>query len=180
MRIDRQAGRPLTGHVARAGRRRAVHAHVTIHYFGPEEGLNPAGKPTRRMTAFDCIPIESDGDFTTDPIPPGVYWAELFAAREDNAEAMQSDFTARVDFTVPAEGDLPTLELKAKARSASGRIAAAQSPLKVTDKDGKPFARFQVNVSPGEPVNDFWQTGKDGQASLDQGCNASAASNRSL
>ena len=169
VRIDRHVGRPLKGHVAGLQDVALAYAHLTIHYFGPEEGIGPSGKPRRQMTALDIIPITSEGTFTTDPIPPGDYWINLFALRADNPEGNQSDFKSKggqYRFTVPAEGELPPIELTAVVNPHASPARPATSLLRVVGPDGKPVARFEVSLLSSETNVRGWIPGQDGQVSL--------------
>ncbi len=178
VRIDRRVGRPLKGHIAGLQDVPLAYAHLTIHYFGPEEGIGPSGKPRRQMTALDIIPITSGGVFTTDPIPQGDYWIDLFAARADNPEGDQSDFKLKPDskssggqyrFTVPAEGEMPPIELTAVVNPHASPARPATSMLRVVGTDGKPVARFEVSLLSSETNVRGWFPGVDGQVSLATG-----------
>lgn len=118
VRIERKVGRPLTGQVRGLEKVGLRYAHVRIGYFGPEEGPSKYGGRYRTFTGFDVIPITADGRFTTDPIPPGKYELDLFALRSDtpHQSPQQSDFSGRLQFTIPEQGDMPKVEIIAKPR----------------------------------------------------------------
>ncbi|HEY1602218.1 MAG TPA: hypothetical protein VGG64_21630 [Pirellulales bacterium] len=119
VRFSREAGRPMSGKVRGLEDLKLGHAHVTINYFGPEEEPGRDGKRLRYGTVFEAIPINADGAFTTDPIPPGDYWIDLFAVRAKAAKETdgRSDFSAQKRFTVPDNGEMTVLELVAKPES---------------------------------------------------------------
>jgi len=119
VRFERKVGRPLAGTVRGLENVDLRHAHVTINYFGPEEEPGPNGKRIRYGTAFDVIPITSEGRFATDPIPPGKYWVDLFALRTSTPKEspQQSDFSGQLQFTVPETGEMPKVEIVVKARA---------------------------------------------------------------
>ena len=119
VRFERKTGRPLAGRVRGLEDVELRFAIVTIRYLGPEEVLGNDGKRARMYVAFDVIPIDSDGHFTTDPIPPGKYWASLFAVLASTSKSSartSSDYYGEISFTVPESGDLPKVELVAKAK----------------------------------------------------------------
>jgi RNA polymerase sigma factor (sigma-70 family) len=114
--FDRKAGRPLVGQIRGLEKIDLRYAHVTITYWGPEERFDPNyGQHVRQMTGFDVLPIQSDGRFTTDPIPPRTYHLSLHAVRSSTHEqsSQRSDFEGRLEFTVPQTGDMPTIEVVA-------------------------------------------------------------------
>ena len=163
VRIDRKVGRPLKGQVRGLEDVELDHAHVTIEYFGAQEG-QWNGRPYTPGTAFDAIPITSQGDFTTDPIPPGKYTMRLWAVRptDSNESTRYADFDGSVSFTVPPEGDMPTVELVAKAGRPRGG-APITSPLHVVDEQGKPVSSFRVQFWTGNEGNSHWLKGSKGQ-----------------
>ncbi len=122
VRFERKAGRPLAGRVRGLEDANLRLAQLTIRYWGPEEQPGQQGKPVRWATTFQVLPLTSQGDFTTDPIPAGKYWADLFAVKTESPNQSQSDFRGHLDFIVPESGDLPSFEVIAKPldRSASG------------------------------------------------------------
>ena len=68
---------------------------------------------------FEVIPIAADGHFKTDPIPPGKYNLFLFAVRSSTPpqSTEAADFHGQLQFTVPERGDMPTIEMVAKANN---------------------------------------------------------------
>ena len=182
-RIDRKIGRPLTGRVRGLENIDLRHAHVSINYFGPEEEPGRDGKPIRYMTIFDVIPITSDGHFTTDPIPAGEYHLFLSAMRSttSNQSPQQSDYEGQSRFTVPQEGDMPTVEVVAKPRrerngpkvpGRGGRPAApdakAGTSLRVVDEQGNPIPKFEIKVWTAVRGSSIWLIGSDGQIAQNQ------------
>ena len=87
VRIERNIGSPLTGLVRGLEDANIRYALLTIRYWGPEEQPGQNGKPIRWATAFEVIPITSQGEFTTDPITPGKYWADY----------LRSNLTVRIN-----------------------------------------------------------------------------------
>jgi RNA polymerase sigma factor (sigma-70 family) len=120
LRFEHKVGRPLVGQVRGLEKVELRYALVSIHYLGPEERQRN-GQTYRQYTTFEALPIGSDGRFKTDPMPPGKYFADLFAVRSSTPEeaAGQADFDGRLAFTVPDKGNLPELVLIAKARPAT-------------------------------------------------------------
>jgi hypothetical protein len=118
LRFDRKLGRPLAGRVRGLENEDLRHARVSINYFGPEEEPGKNGKRLRYTTAFDVIPITSQGDFTTDPIPPGEYFLMVWAIRSatSNQSPQHADLEGRLRITVPAEGEMPVVEIPVKPR----------------------------------------------------------------
>ncbi len=110
--FNRKVGRPIAGRVRGLEDTNLSYAYVSIRYWGPRE---QSGR--RRDTAFDVIPIKSDGRFTIDPIPPGDYRLDVFAVRRTTVNPRRSDYHGRLSFTVTREGELPT------ARDAPGNGA---------------------------------------------------------
>ena len=92
-------------------------ALLTIGHTGPEEVLNKEGHRGRLAVTFDVISIDSSGQFTTDPIPPGQYYASLWAvlASTPDLSTQSADFSGGTSFTVPEQGELPKVEVVAKA-----------------------------------------------------------------
>jgi hypothetical protein len=114
--IDRKVGRPLTGQVQGLEKVDLSYAYVTINYFGPEERRTYKGRRIRQATAFDVIVVTPEGRFTSDPIPPGKYWLDLFAIRSSTPEGspQQTDFKGHLDFTIPEKGEMPRIKVLAK------------------------------------------------------------------
>jgi hypothetical protein len=73
VRFAHNVGKPLTGRVRGLENVELGFSHVTISHAAPEEILSKDGRRGQMHTAFDVVPIHSDGNFTTDPIPPGKY-----------------------------------------------------------------------------------------------------------
>src|SRR5262249_4085331 len=91
-------------------------------------------------TVYDIVPIKtlgdaktdtSDGTFTVD-LPAGDYWIELTAIHGDYP------FHPREDFNIPARGELPKVELRARERANFDVVA-------VGDAD-KPHAPLEGHV----------------------------------
>jgi beta-lactamase regulating signal transducer with metallopeptidase domain len=147
LRIERKIGHPLRGQVRGLEKVDLRYALVTVMYWGPEEQpsnyrgpvnkgdasirrlfgeTSPKKPPVQRarfLTAFDVIPVTSEGGFTTDPIPPGKYWVDAFAVRKETQKEsplspQSSDFEGRLEFTVPETGETPLVEIIAKPRVA--------------------------------------------------------------
>ena len=118
VRFEHKVGRPLTGRVRGLENNSLNFAHVTVSYFLPEEIINDDGKHGSLATAFDVVPIQSDGKFTTDPIPPGKYWIDLHAisSQAPKGSPQQADFIGHLNFTVPESGETPKIEFDAKGR----------------------------------------------------------------
>ena len=118
VRFEHKIGKPLAGRMRGLEKVKLAFAHVTISHFAPEEILSKDGRRGGMATAFDVVPIHSDGNFTTDPIPPGKYWVDLHAissAAPKNA-FQQADFVGHFDFTMPENGEMPAVEFDAKKR----------------------------------------------------------------
>ncbi len=167
--IERKVGRPITGQVRGLEDVELRHAHVSINYFGPEEEPGDDGKRRRYNTAFDVIPITSEGTFTTDPIPPGDYRLELWAMHSttSNQSPQQSDFEGRLRFTIPEEGELPKLEVKARPRrdrkSASTPRKEDGPVLRVLNAQGKPIPKFELMVWTADQGSSIWLIGSEGR-----------------
>ncbi len=151
------------------------YAHVTINYFAPGEEPGKDGKPVQYMTALDVIPITSDGAFKTDPIPPGKYSLWLFAVRAatPNQSSQAADFQSQLELTVPAEGDMPEVEIQAKPRKERGKKkpgadAGAINPLRVIDEEGKPVSKFEIKIWTAGRGSSIWLIGADGQRTQEQ------------
>jgi hypothetical protein len=148
IRIERKVGRPLTGQVRGLENIDLRYAHVGIYYSGPEEVHGSDGRRSRQMTAFDEIPIKSDGRFTTDPIPPGKYYLYLFAVRASTLEHpnQDSDFTGHLEFTVPEQGEMPKVEVVEKAGADKQRTPNTDYRARVVDDGGGPVATAQATI----------------------------------
>jgi hypothetical protein len=114
--------------------------------------------------AFDVIPITSDGRFTTDPIPPGKYSAHLFAmlASTPRLSSQSSDFSGNVSFTVPEEGELPKVELVAKANRPPDPSKITDLRVRVVDEDGKALPKAEAMVHTADQGYGRWSAGRDG------------------
>jgi beta-lactamase regulating signal transducer with metallopeptidase domain/thiol-disulfide isomerase/thioredoxin len=144
--IGRKSGRPLIGRVQGLKDEDLRFALLTIRYWGPEEQPGQNGKPSRGATAFEVIPITSHGEFTTDPIPPGKYWAELFAVKSESPNQSQSDFSGHLDFSVPETGEMPKVEVVAKPAAHPAADTHRGPGLRVVDEQGKPLEKVEVMV----------------------------------
>ena len=120
VRFAHNVGKPLTGRVRGLENVELGFSHVTISHFAPKEILSKDGRRGGMATAFDVVPIHSDGNFTTDPIPPGKYWVELHAISSQAAKKSsdQFDYYSRFEFTVPENREMPSIEFDAKKRYA--------------------------------------------------------------
>jgi len=168
IRIDRKQGRPLSGRVVGLEGQDLRHAHVRINFFGPEEHPGKDGKPVRFGTDFDVIPITASGEFTTDPIPPGEYMLMLSAKLKSapNQVGEPDDFSGQTRITIPAEGELPKVELKAKPprRSRSASASEPKKPsLEVVDEEGKPVPAFEIKVWTTDRGSSTWYNGTNGR-----------------
>ena len=162
--FERKIGKPLSGQVQGLETSELRYAHLTISYPGPEEVFGNDGKRSRMIVAFDVIPITADGRFTTDPIPPGKYTAELFVvlASTPQLSSQTSDFSGRASFTVPEEGEMPLVEIVAKANSVRDLSKVTDLRLSVVDEDGKPLSKFQAMVQTADRVSTQWLDGGNG------------------
>ncbi|HEX7378050.1 MAG TPA: redoxin family protein, partial [Pirellulales bacterium] len=166
IRFERKAGRSLLGVVRGLEDAKLRDAYLGINCLGPEEVLHNDGKHSRMMIGFDAIPITSDGRFTIDPIPPGQYWAYLYAVLEatPRLSPQQSDFSflTVATFTVPEEGELPKVELIAKANAAPDLSKVTDLRVRVVDEDGKPLPNAQVMLHTADQGYKRWASGGDG------------------
>ena len=114
--------------------------------------------------AFDVIPITSEGRFTTDPIPPGDYTALLFAVLASTPElsSQSADYSGTVRFTVPENGELPEVELVAKANAAPDLSQVDDLRVRVVGEDGKGLSNAEVMVHTADQGYGNWSTGRDG------------------
>jgi beta-lactamase regulating signal transducer with metallopeptidase domain/thiol-disulfide isomerase/thioredoxin/protocatechuate 3,4-dioxygenase beta subunit len=174
VRIDRKRGRPLSGRVVGLEGKELRHALLTFRYFGPEEHPGKNGKPVRFGTAFDVIPVPSSGEFTTDPIPPGEYMLMLSAKlmSSPNQSGEPDDFTGQINVTIPAEGEMPKVELKARPPRRRNRNASASEPkkplLEVVDEEGKPVPAFEIKVWTTNQGSSPWYNGTNGRIPQNQ------------
>jgi RNA polymerase sigma factor (sigma-70 family) len=166
VRFERKVGRPITGRVRGLENIALRYAHVTIMYTAAPERF-PDGKTGRQYTAFDVLPIKSDGRFTTDPIPPGKYHLHLFAVRDSSIEHsnQQSDFDGFLQFTVPQLGEMPKLEVIAKPAT-SPPISDKDYRARVVDEAGKPLPRFQAMLDTASNGYIRWREGRNGLIGL--------------
>jgi beta-lactamase regulating signal transducer with metallopeptidase domain/thiol-disulfide isomerase/thioredoxin/protocatechuate 3,4-dioxygenase beta subunit len=164
IRIERKTGRPLFGLVRGLEAAELRYAYVTIYCPGPEEVLGNDGKLARMNTAFDVIPITSDGRFTTDPIPPGNYSAHLFAvlASTPQLSSTSSDFSGSVSFTVPEKGAPPNVMLDAKANGPRDPSKISDLRVRVVDEDGKGVPKAEAMVHTADQGYGHWTAGQDG------------------
>ncbi len=164
IRFERKTGRPLSGLVRGLEDVKLRYAYVTINSLGPEEVLGQDGRLGRMGIAFDVIPITSEGRFTTDPIPPGDYTAFLFAVLASTPElsSQSADYSGTVRFTVPESGDLPKVELVAKANAAPDLSQVNDLRVRVVDEDGKGLSNAEVMGHTADQGYGNWSTGRDG------------------
>jgi RNA polymerase sigma factor (sigma-70 family) len=159
IRFEHKVGHPLVGQVRGLENVQLRYANVTIMYAGPEERQRN-GKTYRQYTTFEAIPIGSDGRFKTDPLPPGKYFADLFAVCSSTPEqsSQQADFWGHLDFTVPDRGALPELVVSAKPNK-SLRPASTDCRVRVIDETGKPVVKPQAMLHTAEAGYRNWTDG---------------------
>jgi thiol-disulfide isomerase/thioredoxin len=164
VRLERRTGQPLSGHVRGLENVALRYAHLTISCLGPEEVLGEDGRRGRLYTAFDVIPITSEGRFTTDPIPPGKYSTDLFAvlASTPRLSSQSSDFSGGLSFTVPETGEMPKVEIVAKASRPPDLSKVTDLRLRAVDEDGKPLSNFEAMVHTADAGYGLWAPGHDG------------------
>ena len=164
IRFDRKIGRPLTGQVLGLENADLRYALLTIRHAGPEEVLGKEGRRGRRYIAFDVISINSEGRFTTDPIPPGKYTASLFAvlASTPRLSSQSSDFSGQGSFTVPEQGDLPKVEIVAKANARPDLSKVTDLRIRAVDEEGKPVSKLQAMIHTAEAGYGPWVDGGEG------------------
>ena len=162
--FERKIGKPLSGQVRGLENTELRHARLTISHLGPEEVLGKDRKRNRMYVAFDVIPIAADGRFTTDPIPPGKYIVELFAVRASTPQlsSQYSDFSGKSSFTVPEEGEMPVVEIVAKANYPQDLSKVTDHRLRVVDEDGKPLSKFRAMVQTADRGSTHWIDGGNG------------------
>ncbi|MEI8379593.1 MAG: TlpA disulfide reductase family protein [Planctomycetota bacterium] len=148
IRFERKVGRPLSGQVKGLENVELRTAILTVSGFGPEEYFAHLKKPSRMLTAFDVIPITSDGNFATDPIPPGNYTADLYVIRATTPAlpSQSTEFSGRISFSVPENGDMPEIEILAKANRPPDLFNVPGVRLCVVDEEGEPVSTFQAKV----------------------------------
>jgi beta-lactamase regulating signal transducer with metallopeptidase domain len=170
--FDRKIGRPLHGRVIGLEDVELKYAFLTIRSLGPEEVWDMKGRRIRRTVAFGVIPIESDGHFTTDPIPPGKYDAELYAIRSSTPtlSRQSSDFFGRDEFTVPDQGELPKVEIETIARGPTLTLTEMMEDIRirVLDEDGRPVSKLQATIHTADGGWSKWKDGQDGDVFLDR------------
>lgn len=164
----RKVGRVLKGRVRGLENIDLRVALVTIRYPGPEAQMNFDGTAGKFTTLFDILPINSDGQFTTDPIPPGEYYLDLLAYRADTPrQMMQSyDFRAQLQFTVPETGAMPVLDVVARVVPERDKIHDTHYRVIALDNLGKLVPKLQVMLHDTNAGYTRWQEGRDGFANL--------------
>lgn len=164
IRFARKQGRSLSGVVRGMEDVELREAFLTIKFPGPEEIFGNEKKPGRRYIALDVLPITSAGRFTIDPIPPGDYTAHLFAVRAVTPQlsSQRSDFSATASFTVPEEGEMPKIEIVAKANAPRDLSQVTDLRVRVVDEDGKPLPNAEVMLHTADQGYKPWATGRDG------------------
>jgi thiol-disulfide isomerase/thioredoxin len=164
IQLARRTGQPLSGQVRGLENVELRYAYLTIDGLGPEEILGKDGRRGRLYTAFDVIPITSEGRFTTDPIAPGKYSASLFAvlASAPQLSSQSSDFSGGLSFTVPERGDMPKVEIIAKANRPRDLSKVTDLRLRVVDEDDKPLSKLQAMVHTAGAGYGLWAEGHDG------------------
>lgn len=174
-RFERTVGRPLVGHVRGLEQIELSQARVTIQRLGPEEEPGRNGKPIRLYTVFDVLPIKSDGQFTTDPIPPGQYTIDLFAvhAATPASSLPQTDFVGQTQFTVPADGEMPQVVVAAKPNLRKQLVRDVPA-ITVVDEAGKPVEKFAAMFGNAGQINSDWNDGRDGRVELPSGLEETA------
>jgi beta-lactamase regulating signal transducer with metallopeptidase domain len=168
--FDRKIGRPLHGRVLGLENVELKYAFLTIRSKGPEEVWDMQGRRTRRTVAFGVIPIESDGQFTTDPIPPGKYDAELYAIRASTPtqSRQSSDFFGRDEFTVSDQGELPKVEIETIAKGPTSTEMMEDIRIRVIDEEGRPVSKMQSTIHTADGGWSKWKDGRDGDVFLDR------------
>ena len=168
VRLERRIGQPLSGRVRGLEDVELRYAHLTISSIGPEEVVGKDGRRGRLYSAFDVIPITPEGRFTTDPIAPGKYSANLFAvlASTPQLSSQSSDFSGGLSFTVPEKGDMPRVEIVAKANRPPDLSKVTDLRLRVVDEDGKPLSKLEAMVHTADAGYGSWVEGHDGMVFL--------------
>ncbi|MFN7450593.1 MAG: M56 family metallopeptidase [Pirellula sp.] len=168
--FDRKIGRPLHGRVLGLENVELKCAFLTIRSKGPDEVWDMNGRRIRRTVAFGVIPIESNGQFTTDPIPPGKYDAELYAIRASTPllSRQSSDFFGRDEFTVPEQGELPKVEIETIAKGPTSTEMLEDIRIRVIDEDGRPVSKMQATIHTADGGWSKWKDGRDGDVFLDR------------
>ena len=164
VRFDRKIGRPLHGRVRGLENVELKYALLTIRQRGPEEVLYDDGRRRRQYVTFEVISIESDGHFTTDPIPPGEYDASLFAILASTPILLRqsSDFMGQGRFTVPHQGELPKVEIVAQATGIQYSDMVDDLRIRVVDESGNPVSKLQAMIHTTDGGWGPWEGGRDG------------------
>ncbi len=163
VRFERKTGRPLSGRVRGLEKVKLRYGHVEITYFGPPERL-PGGNSRRIVTMFDVLPIQSDGRFTTNPIPPGMYVLNIFAVRASSGDQsnQESDFDATLSFTVPQRGEMPSVEVVARPSTRSPRPITGPR-VRVVDEAGNPLPAFEALIHTADAGYRDWEDWRHGR-----------------
>jgi thiol-disulfide isomerase/thioredoxin len=166
--FDRTVGHPLTGHIRGLENVELSFAHVDITYSGPRELAPDLAGAGKDQTAFDIIPITSEGGFTTDAIPPGTYWVDLDAVRADTTEdaARTTDYKAHKQLVVPESGKMPELEIVAKRVPKDGAPTSNLPAVSVFDEGGQRLSRFQIMIHCPSGGGSGWKTAAGGRSLL--------------
>ncbi len=164
MSFDRKIGQPLHGRVLGLENVKLKYAFLTLSCLGPEEVLDMNGRRNRMLLAFDVISIDSDGRFTTAPMPPGEYYADLFAIRESTPRLSRqsSDFVARGEFSVPDQGKLPKVEFVAIPKGPLYGDIIDDLRIRVVDESGNPVSKLQAMIHTTDGGWGPWEGGRDG------------------
>ena len=162
--FDRKIGQPLHGRVLGLENVKLKYAFLTLSCLGPEEVLDMNGRRNRMLLAFDVISIDSDGRFTTAPMPPGEYYADLFAIRASTPRLSRqsSDFVARGEFSVPDQGELPKVEFVAQATGIQYSDMVDDLRIRVVDESGNPVSKLQAMIHTTDGGRGPWEDGRDG------------------
>ena len=168
IQFERSTGQSLSGLVRGLENIALRYAYLTISCPGPEEVLGNDGKRARMYIAFDVIAITSEGRFTTDPIPPGKYSARLFAvlASTPRLSSQSSDFSGELSFEVPEKGDMPKVEIVAKANRPPDLSKSTDFRMRVVDEEGKPLSKFEAMLHTADQGYGQWVDGRDGMVFL--------------
>jgi RNA polymerase sigma factor (sigma-70 family) len=156
IRFQRKLGRPLSGQVRGLEKVDLRYATLSISYAGPEE-RDRSGRAYHRMTGFECISINSDGHFKTDPIPPGKYILDVFAVRSSTPRQsyQNADFRAQMAFTVPESGPVPELVIVARPNN-DPRPPLTDCRVRVVDEAGKPLGKSQLMLHTADAGYHNW------------------------
>ncbi len=149
---DRKTGRAIEGRVRGLEQVKLRYALVTISYFGPEEHFKPDDKPSRMMTTFDVIPISSDGQFTTPPLPPNQYEFRLTGMRASTPaeDGNPYDFQEAVNVKITEAGAASPVEIVVKTKKARPAARRTEAP-----DPKKPRLELHAHDESGAPVKDF-------------------------